>query len=121
MLYQHQTLEYFIELKELIKKGRDNKRCTKLEQACLALVQKENEVLEEEEEEDAEGSSKKKKRKEVVLPEEIKMFGDEKQCVEQENCLLLWAMRWHFQEQSLPSCSPLSAVLQLMVCIYTYF
>jgi len=41
-----QTLECFIELKELVKKGRENKRCAKLEleEACLALVQKENEV-----------------------------------------------------------------------------
>jgi len=57
--------------------GRENKRCAKLEDACLALVQKENEVLEEEEDEDSEGSSKKKKRKAVVLPKEIKTFGDE--------------------------------------------
>ena len=56
----------------------ENKRCAKLEEACLALVQKENQVLEEEEEEDdSEGSSKKKKRKAVVLPKEIKTFGDE--------------------------------------------
>ena len=73
-----ETLEYFIELKELVKNGRESKRCAKLEEACLALVQKENQVLEEEEEEDdSEGSSKKKKRKAVVLPKEIKTFGDE--------------------------------------------
>ena len=72
-----QTLEYFIELKELIKKGRESTRCAKLEEACLALVQKENEVLEEEENEDSEGSSNKKKAKAVVLPKEIKTFGDE--------------------------------------------
>jgi len=116
-----QTLEHFIELKELVKKGRENKRCAKLEEACLALVQKENKVLEAEEDEDSEGSTKKKKRKAVVLPKEIKTFGDEEQCAEEENCLLLWAMGWHFYEQSLPSCSPLSAVLQLMVCVYPYF
>ena len=65
------TLTYFNKLKDLVKKGRSSKKAAKIEEACLALIQKEHNVLEE-------GlSSKKRKTKPAILPLEVKTYGDE--------------------------------------------
>ena len=73
-----ETLQLFVQLKDAIKKGRKTPKTAKLEEACLALVQEENQVAEDDEEEDAEGSGKKnKKGRAKMMEEEIETFGDE--------------------------------------------